>query len=312
MRTRKRHGKVGMAHHLPQALDLQPLFAAPILAQVALEPAYPDHTNDVWRVRTAAEDVIVRAPRPAQELVSPFWWGCRQLFGLDPGRPATLAPLNAQLARLSPLPVPLVLRTGEVAGRRCAVVERLPGERLADFRTLPVGEVCVLGQAIASIHRQQFGWWGAPDGSAQHPPVTFHTRLIAVMRQLVRRFYTHDAVIVAALAPVCAATAGLPVPESAALVMLDVDATQFLTADGRLTALVDTDAYVVAPRALDFVGYEYELDGERAAAFADGYRAILPLPDLTAVRPVYRYLYRLMEVQGAVDLDEWMHWPVYF
>ena len=301
-----------MTRRIGRTLDLQPLFTAPIREQVALDPAYSDHTNDVWHVRTADEDVIVRAPRPADELVSPFWWGCRQLFGLDPGHLERLAPLNAQLARLSPLPVPLVQRTGAVAGRQCAVMERLPGKRLADFRALPVAAAGALGRSIASIHRQQFDWWGTPDGRVRHLLGTFHARLITVMRQLVRRYYAHDAAIVAALAPACVMAAALPAPESAALVMLDVDATQFLTDGCRLTALVDTDAYAVAPRALDFIGYEYELDAERAAAFAQAYRAILPLPDLTAVRPVYRYLYRLMEVQGAVDLAEWLHWPVYF
>lgn len=301
-----------MMHRLPQTLDLQPLFTTPICEQVALDPAYPDHTNDVWHVKTADEDVIVRAPRPADELVSPFWWGCQELFGLNPSCPARLAPLNAQLARLSPLPVPLVLRTGAVAGRRCAVMERLPGERLADFGALPVAAAGALGRAIARIHRQQFAWWGRPDGREQRSLDTFHARLSAVMRQLVRHFYAHDAAIAAALAPACAMAAALPVPESAALVMLDVDATQFLTAGSRLTALVDTDAYAVAPRALDFIGYEYELDAERAAAFAHAYRTILPLPDLAAVRPVYRYFYCLMEVQGAVDLAEWLHWPVCF
>lgn len=94
--------------------------------------------------------------------------------------------------------------------------------------------------------------------------------------------------------------------------MLDVDATQFLTADDRITALIDTEAYVVAPRALDFIGYEYELDERGAAAFAAGYRTLLPLPDLATVRPVYRYLYRLLGVQGAVPLDEWLAWPTRF
>ncbi len=66
------------------------------------------------------------------------------------------------------------------------------------------------------------------------------------------------------------------------------------------------------PPALDLIGYEYELDAPAAAAFAAGYRTIAPLPDLTAVRPVYRYLYRLLETQGAVPLDAWLAWPGVF
>ena len=35
-------------------------------------------------------------------------------------------------------------------------------------------------------------------------------------------------------------------------------------------------------------------------------------PALEEVRPVYRYLYRLFEVQGDIDLTQWRAWPVLF
>ncbi len=60
------------------------------------------------------------------------------------------------------------------------------------------------------------------------------------------------------------------------------------------------------------IGYEYELDRPRAAAFARGYRTILPLPDLRPVRPLYRYLLRLLETQGTVPLTIWFGWPAHF
>jgi aminoglycoside phosphotransferase len=293
-------------------MDLQPLFPEPIIEQVAYPAAYTDHTNDVWRVRTRSEDVVVRVPRPAAELESAFWWGCHHLFDLALARIERLAPLNDLLARLSPIPVPRVLRTATLAGRSCAVVERLPGERLLDLRALPPAALSELGAALAQIHRQRFDWWGAPDGTMRHALADFHPRLAATLEALVARFFAHDATIAGALDEFRAAALRLPSPESAALVMIDVDATQFLIDGARITALVDTDAFVVAPRALDFIGYEYELDAGSAAAFADGYRAILPLLDLRQVRPVYRYLYRLLGVQGAVPLDEWLAWPAFF
>ena len=63
---------------------------------------------------------------------------------------------------------------------------------------------------------------------------------------------------------------------------------------------------------LDLIGYEYELDRPRAAAFVRGYESVLPLPNLRAVRPLYRYLYRLLEVQGSVELNIWLGWPAHF
>lgn len=296
-------------------MNLQPLFPDPIIAQAAYPAAYSDHTNDIWRVRTATEDVVVRIPRSPggwDYEARAFWLGCRHLFGLDPTRPARLAPTNDLLARLCPIPVPRVLRQGVVAGHPCLVVERLPGERLTDLRALPAAALADLGAALARVHRRRFDWWGAPFGGARRPLAAFHARLAATLDALVARFFARDAALAGALPAYRAAALALPAPESAALVMIDVDATQFLAAGGRITGLVDTDAYVVAPRALDLIGYEYELDAASAAAFAEGYRTILPLPDLRAVRPVYRYLYRLLEVQGAVPLEAWMAWPALF
>lgn len=293
-------------------MELQALFPDTIVEQTAYPAAYTDHTNEVWRVRTATEDVVVRAPRPAAALASPFWWGATALFGIDPTRPARLAALNATLATLAALPIPRVLRTGTIAGRDCLVVERLPGTRLTDLRALPPAALIELGAAIAQIHRREYRWWGALDSEQDQSLETFHPALAAALRTIVARFYPRDAALAGALDTFCDAARQLPPPAAAALVMLDVDATQFLTDGARITALVDTDAYVVAPRALDFIGYEYELDAPSAAAFAAGYRAILPLPALARVRPIYRYLYRLLEVQGPGPLDEWLGWPILF
>lgn len=294
------------------ALDLQPLFRETILEQTALIPSYTDHTNHIWRVRTAAEEVVVRVPRPEGELTSAFWWGCREFFGLDPSRPDRLAPLNDRLYRLSPIPVPRILRTGTIDGRPYAIAEYLPGERLTDLRALPAAALRELGVALARIHRHQFTWWGAPTGALHHTLDTFHPRLVATLRALVHRFFAGHPTIAPALPCLCAAALLLPPPTVTALIMVDVDATQFLTNGARLTALVDTDAYAIAPAALDFIGYEYELDAFGAAALASGYRTLLPLPNLTAVRPVYRYLYRLLGTQGQVDFAEWMAWPTWF
>ncbi len=55
-------------------MDLQPLFAAPIWEQSVLDPGYADHTNAVWRVRTAAGVAVVRVPRVPAAPANPFWW----------------------------------------------------------------------------------------------------------------------------------------------------------------------------------------------------------------------------------------------
>ena len=91
-----------------------------------------------------------------------------------------------------------------------------------------------------------------------------------------------------------------------------MDPTQFLYDGGKVTALVDTEAYGLGPRELDFVALEYCLEESTAQRMAEGYRSVLPLPDLAAVRTPYRFLYLLLAVQGHVGLEEWMARPRLF
>ena len=231
-------------------MNLQPLFPEPIIEQTLFPTAYADHTNDIWRVRTATEDVVVRSPRRAGEwdhAASAFWWGCRQLFGLDPTRPERLLTVNDILARRSPLPVPRALRAGLVEGRPCIIVECLLGERVDDLRALPPAALRTLGGTIATLHQERRDWYGTLDSTMHRPLADFHADLAATLRELVARFHQADRSLAAPLERFCAAALALPAPTYATPIMLDVDATQFLAADGRLTGLVDTDPYACGP-----------------------------------------------------------------
>lgn len=91
-----------------------------------------------------------------------------------------------------------------------------------------------------------------------------------------------------------------------------MDPTQFLSDDQSITGLVDTEAYAIAPREFDFIGLEYVLTEKEAHAFKQGYETIMPIPRLEECRHPYRYLYRLLSVQGSVELDKWLRHPSYF
>jgi len=285
---------------------LQPLFTAPIRSQTYLYPGYDDHASDVWRVQTDEEDVIVRRSRITDYPANPFHTGIWNLFGVDPRRVADLQPLNAQLAAISPIPIPQVLRTGTIDGVDYAVLECMPGERLRSF----TGDARMegLGEALARIHSLRMDACGNPAGTFRYPLAEFPKRLAGTFRA----FATGDAGPLASLELMCEAALSLRPPEWGALILPDMDASQFLTDGERITALVDTEFYAVGPRELDFVALEFVLDEAAAAALARGYERILPIPDLAAVRPIYRYLYRLMEIQGRVPLDEWMSRPTRF
>jgi aminoglycoside phosphotransferase (APT) family kinase protein len=95
------------------------------------------------------------------------------------------------------------------------------------------------------------------------------------------------------------------VPDHFCPVFIDLDKLQFLIHDGMLSAVVDLEAYVVGPREFDFVGLEYQLHEISAVSFLKGYSTILDPPDLSNYRTAYRYFYRLLGVQGSVDLNRW-------
>jgi len=104
----------------------------------------------------------------------------------------------------------------------------------------------------------------------------------------------------------------IPTPTESNFILVDMDPTQFLSNGTEITGLVDTEAYAVAPRELDFIALEYVLDKKSAEDFIRGYISVQDIPDLTYVRKPYRYLYRLLSVQGSVGIEEWLNHPTYF
>lgn len=293
---------------------LQPLFPQPILRAVSLDPGYQDHGSDVWLVETAAERVVVRSSRiqgPTDEL-NDFWWGCRHLFGIQPWQTFDLEVIHAVLSEASGFRIPQVLRKGEIEGRQFIVVEWLAGAPLGSFAELSEEALVEFGRGLAAIHNRTFDFCGHLTRRVVHALSEFHERVAETMRGAARRFYAHDLAVQAALDSMCEAVLQLPPPEAGSPILVDMDPTQFLVEDGRVSALVDTEAYGIGPRELDFIALEYCLDEASAAAIARGYRSVLPLPDLTQARRPYRYLYRLLSIQGEVPLDEWLEHPHLF
>lgn len=291
-------------------MELQALFDKPVLEQRHFDAVYPGHGSDVYRVRTASETLVVRLARKQAE--GPFWKGAAHLFSLDATDIVRLESLNAELNRHSDLRIPAVLRKGRLAERDALIMELLPGERLDSFIGQPEALLENFGANMARLHSARFNYWGMFDGKIQHSPAVFHRNLAMTLRMLAYQFYARDVAIMALLPEMTALALRLPTPERITFVHLDIDATQFLSEGGRITALVDTEALVIGPRELDFLALEYVFGVGEAAAFARGYAEVLPLPDLSGFRPVYRYLQRLMEVQGDAPIDEWMNQPEVF
>lgn len=105
-------------------MELQFLFEEPILEICELTPGYSGHASDVWLVTTASQEAVVRASRLKEDPNNDFWWGCKNVFGIDPRMVFTLENVNNTLSEISSFPVPKVMKKGRSL-REYVVVEKL-------------------------------------------------------------------------------------------------------------------------------------------------------------------------------------------
>ncbi|MBT2701598.1 hypothetical protein J7E79_30585 [Bacillus sp. ISL-40] len=288
-------------------MDLQFLFKESIKEIVELSPGYEDHASDVWLVKTDNQEVVVRSSRMKEEPNNEFWWGCKRLFGIDPRNVFNLEHLNNTLSDLTSIPIPRVINKGEKLSRQFVVVEKLKGELVQSFIGQPSSVLQSLGEGLAKIHQYQENYVGNPPGNFKISLEEFNQHLKVMIAQLISRFYSDQEQIKGKLFEINDLLNGLPVPEYSTFILIDMDPTQFLSNGKVITGLVDTEAYVIAPRELDFIGLEYVLDEKSALNFKIGYERVMKIPDLTRCRTPYRYLYRLLSVQGSVDIENWLN-----
>lgn len=197
-------------------------------------------------------------------------------------------------------------------GRKFVSVEKLTGNTLQSFIGQSDSILFSLGKRLAEIHSFQAKFIGNPPGTFQVPLEECKSHILKISKELVNRFYSNNASIRNAFPTFEQQLSSLPVPKESTLVLIDMDPTQFLSDGTTITGLVDTEAYAVAPREFDFIGLEYVFTEKEAHAFKQGYETIMPIPNLVACRRPYRYLYRLLSVQGSVELGKWLNHPSYF
>ncbi len=289
----------------------QKLFSSPILSINTLDPGYEDHASDVWLIQTKEEEVIVRSSKMTSEPNNDFWWGCKYLFGIDPRNVHALEIIHTLLQKHTTLPIPKILQKHRFE-REYVVVEKLSGQVLDSFIGQPDSLLYSLGKGLAQIHQYTANYIGNPTETFKIRLNQFYKHIEKVSQQLVEKFHSHNPKICNTLKNFQTQLHALPTPKEATLVLIDMDPTQFLTDGSRITGLVDTEAYAIAPREFDFIGLEYVFTEKEARTFQKGYETIMPIPDLKQCRTPYRYLYRLLSVQGNSDLDEWLQHPSYF
>ncbi|MEF3306396.1 phosphotransferase [Paenibacillus sp. GYB003] len=288
------------------------LLGEPILEAKELDPGYSGHASSVWLVKTPTREAIVRSSRLKDEPDREFWGGCRWLFGIDPRRMIFMEHSAGLLNRISVIPAPRTLSKAIVQGKEYIVVEKMEGRQLARFADLTADALYEFGRWLAKVHGHRYETFGNLAGTRAIHKNEFHRHMLSTMERLVSNEHGDRPEMKDELARISALTAGLPHPDGCAPVLVDMDPSQFLASGGRITAIVDTEAYVIAPPELDFVGLEYVLDAAAAKPFAEGYASLRAIPDLSQVRAPYRFLYLLLGVHGSAELHEWNARPPLF
>ncbi|WP_270606858.1 nitrate reductase [Bacillus mobilis] len=291
---------------------LQQLFTSPIISVQTLHPGYEDHASDVFLVQTEDEEVIVRSSKMNEEPNNDFWWGCKKLFGIDPRNVHQLETVHTLLQEHTNLPIPTILEKHILNGREFVVVQKLVGNTVQSFIGQPDSILFSLGKGLAEIHKFKADYIGNVSGSFQVTLDEFQSHILNVSKELVNMFHSENESFQNAFPTFEQQLSSLPAPKEATLVLIDMDPTQFLSNGTSITGLVDTEAYAVAPREFDFIGLEYIFTEKEAHAFKHGYETIMPIPRLEECRHPYRYLYRLLSVQGSVELEKWLSHPSYF
>jgi len=282
-------------------LSLQEQKTLPTLKQaaIALPVLFEDSSHQLWHCDTVDGPMMLKVCHQQNIVQSSFWRGMNQLFKADfPDNLQHIATTYQHIASISPLTIPRFIAAG---ANSFILASWLKGDTLTSG-TVTDKMVIQLAEHLGQCHRQSQTTWGPfhlPDLSTQLWPI----RLSETITTLAEHHPTviPENILAEALQQAQSIQVDQFVP-----IMPDLRWDQFLQQDGQLSALVDLDAFVYGPQALDLVLVEYLLNDQQATIFKQHYQAQQVLSDLAKTRLAYRLLLFLMNVLGEPELATWM------
>jgi len=269
-----------------------------------ISQAFSDSTHRLWRLQHSGSDHTNQILKVCSKTQSPFWQIMHDLFDYD---------LKAEIPNFSKtydvieqacsLEIPQLITADKCNETSFILAKEIDGNACdADISNQMVIR---LAEHLAELHSLKNKQWG----SIRDPkfvPDDWSKRLKTSLRESTRKwggvflqskFYLKQAI---------QACDAIEVTECVAMIP-DLRWDQFLQKDNKLSALVDLDAFVYAPRELDFVILEYLLSADLVNVFAETYSKYHVIPDIESVRPAYRLLLFYMQILGETDLDRWMN-----
>jgi hypothetical protein len=270
-----------------------------LLAQPETIPnKFEDSTHQLFHCQTADGAMVLKMCNQATIEKSHFWSGANHLFAADfPNSLGDIHLTHDFLQKNGALSVPECV---SASAHRFVLTRFLAGK---DVETQHISDQWVIRLAghIAKLHQCTYTSWGklhAPEFSAQEWASRLHDTLLFLARQ-------HATPIERLLAEVLAGTGKCHETEFVPM-MLDLRWDQFRSSGSSELALIDLDAFVIAPRALDLVLLEYILTPAQLALFKQHYVQTHAWPDHNENTPSYQLLLFLLNILGVSDLKAWM------
>jgi hypothetical protein len=275
--------------------SLPKLIAEPI----AIPNKFEDSTHRLFYSQTEDGEMVLKVCNEATIVKSNFWSGTNRLFAAD--FPDSLGDIHSThdfLEQNGTLTVPEFV---SARANRYVLTRFLAGKDL-ESENIPDELVIQLAQHVARLHQYTYTSWGklrAPQFSAIEWASRLHDTLVFLAKQ-------HDKLIAKPiLADMLTRIKDIQETEFVP-VMLDLRWDQFRRSSTNALALIDLDAFVIAPRSLDLVLLEYVLAPAQLALFKQNYTQTHSWPEHTENTRCYQLLLFLMNVLGESDLAKWM------
>lgn len=270
-----------------------------IAKPAAIPNKFEDSTHRLFYCQTENGDMVLKVCHEATIGRSPFWSGANHLFATDfPNSLGNIDLTHDFLEKNGALTVPEFV---SASANRFVLTRFLAGKDVDNAHIFDQW-VRQLAQHIAKLHQGSYTSWGklhAPQFSAKEWASRLQETLFLLAKQ-------HDSLIAEHLMAEIMALAKNSHETDFVPMMLDLRWDQFRSSSDNDLALIDLDAFVIAPRALDLVLLEYVLTPAQLAVFKQHYVQMHPWLEHTANTPCYQLLLFLMNVLGENDLVKWM------
>lgn len=274
---------------------------------------FTDSTHQAWSCSFQETKCALKVCAVNDVKSSPFWQAMEALFAFDfvesLGRYSSV---YQQVNEMTPLEIPRLMAAVSASHDKHSgflLTAWLDGA-IIDPNAVEKGHVEQLARHIAALHQYSqasFGPLFAPHLAAER----WTEQVLKTLQSSVSAQSINTEIWDKALAQLAHIHTNIHT-EAFHPIMPDLRWDQFLVTDTGALCLIDLDALVWGPRALELVLIEYLLNERQLALFKAIYTQSHTMPDLDSVRQVYRLLLFVMNVLGETDLARWMAHPDQF